>query len=144
MIITPDSIAIGGTGGVGIWTPDSVQVGRPDITPADTIFIQNDSDNSNPASPWYVTRLDATHYTMLHAVAPKNWQYLGAFLVDGKTGARGARANGAVWTVSDTNIVRLIQISAAGQAAVSILKAGTVTLTVTLNGMVSTLVITAV
>jgi len=123
--------------------PDAIVIGSRDKAPTDTIFIQNDS-NTNPTSLWYITQIDATHYAMPNATAPKGWQYLGAFLVDGATGVRGGRADGAVWTFSDPEMVQHITTSAAGQAAVSILKAGTCTLTVTLRDMVSTLVINAV
>lgn len=143
MIFTPDAIVIGGTNIPGILAPGAIIIGGRAKPPADTIFIQNDS-NTNPSSLWYVTQVDATHYTMANATAPKGWQYLGAFLVDGKSGVRGGRADGAVWTISNPSMVQHISTSAGGQAAVSILTAGTCTLTVTLRDMVSTLVITAV
>jgi len=144
MIVTPDATIIGGTTQQGISIPGAIRIGgQAKKTPADTIFIQNDS-NTSPSSLWYVTQVDATHYTMLNATAPKGWQYIGAFIVDGKTGVRGGRADGAVWTFSDPEMVQHIQTSSAGKAAISILKAGTCTLTVTLRDMVSTLVITAV
>jgi len=122
---------------------DAIVIGSRDKALTDTIFIQNDS-NTNPASLWYINQVDATHYAMPNATAPKGWQYLGAFLVDGKSGVRGGRADGAVWTISNPSMVQHISTSAGGQAAVSILTAGTCTLTVTLRDMVSTLVITAV
>lgn len=81
---------------------------------------------------------------MPNATAPKGWQYLGAFIVSGETGAQIGRADGAIWTVSDPSIIQHITTSAAGQAAMSIITGGICTLTVTLRGMVSTLVITAV
>lgn len=143
MIVTPDAIIIGGTSMHGISAPGAINIGGKDKPPADTIFIQNDS-NKTPTSPWYVTQIDSTHYTMLNATAPKGWQYLGAFLVSGETGAQIGRAEGAVWTISNPGMVQHISTSAGGQAAVSILTAGTCTLTVSLRGMVSTLVITAV
>lgn len=143
MIITPDAIIFGGTSMHGISAPGAINIGGHDKPPADTIFIQNDS-NTNPSSLWYVTQVDATHYTMANATAPKGWQYLGAFLVDGKSGVRGGRADGAVWTISNPSMVQHITTSAKGQAAVSILTPGICTLTVTLRDMVSTLVITAV
>ena len=143
MIVIPDATIIGGTNIPGISVPGAIVIGGQNKPPADTIFIQNDS-NKSPTSPWCVTQVDATHYTMLDATAPKGWQYLGAFIVDGKTGAQTGRADGAVWTISNPTMVQHITTSAAGQAAVSILTAGTCTLTVTLRDMVSTLVITAV
>lgn len=143
MIVKPDATIIGGTNQPGISVPGAMVIGGKAKTRPDTIFIQNDS-NTNPSSLWYVTQVDATHYTMANATAPKGWQYLGAFIVDGKSGVRGRRADGAVWTISNPNMVQHITTSAAGQAAVSILTAGTCTLTVTLRDMVSTLVITAV
>jgi len=145
MIVTPDATVIGGTNMRGISVPGAIVIGGASKTPppADTIFIQNDS-NKTPTSPWYVTQVDRTHYTMLNATAPKGWQYLGAFLVSGETGAQIGRADGAVWTISNPSMVQHISTSAGGQAAVSILTAGTCTLTVKLRDMVSTLVITAV
>jgi len=143
MIVTPDAIVIGGTNMPGISVPGAIVIGGQTKTPPDTIFIQNDGDKS-PTSPWYVTQVDVTHYTMLNATAPRNWQYLGAFVISGETGAQIGRADGAVWSFSDPEMVQHITTSAKGQAAVSILKAGTCTLTVTLRDMISTLVITAV
>lgn len=143
MIITPDATVIGGTNMPGISVPGAIVIGGQSKTPPDTIFIQNDSNNFS-SSPWYISQIDSTHYAMPNATAPKGWQYLGAFLVDGKTGIRGGRADGAVWTFSDPEMVQHISTSSAGQAAVSILKAGTCTLTVTLRGMVSTLVVVAI
>ncbi|MGJ0478651.1 hypothetical protein [Pantoea agglomerans] len=143
MIVTPDATVIGGTNMPGISIPGAIIIGCKEKPPADTIFIQNDGDKT-PTSPWYVTQVDARHYTMLNATAPRNWQYLGAFVIDGETGAQIGRAEGAVWTISNPSMVQHISTSAGGQAAVSILTAGTCTLTVTLRDMVSTLVITAV
>lgn len=143
MIVTSDAIIIGGSNILGISAPGALTIGGATKTLPDTIFIQNDS-NKSPTSPWYVTQVDSTHYTMLNATAPKGWQYLGAFLVSGETGAQTGRADGAVWTISNSSMVQHISTSAGGQAAVSILTAGTCTLTVTLRDMVSTLVITAV
>lgn len=143
MIVTPDATIIGGNNMLGISAPGALAIGGATKTPPDTIFIQNDS-NKSPTSPWYVTQVGSTHYTMLNATAPKGWQYLGAFLVSGETGAQIGRADGAVWTISNPSMVQHISTSAGGQAAVSILTAGTCTLTVTLRDMVSTLVITAV
>lgn len=143
MIVNIDVTVIGGTNVSGISVPGAIVIGGQDKTPTDTIFIQNDS-NKSPTSPWYVTQVDSTHYTMLNATAPKGWQYLGAFLVSGETGAQTGRADGAVWTISNPSMVEHISTSSSGQAAVSILTAGTCTLTVTLRDMVSTLVITAV
>jgi len=143
VIVTPDATFIGGNNMLGISAPGALAIGGAPTTPPDTIFIQNDS-NKTLTSPWYVTQVDATHYTMLNATAPKGWQYLGAFLVSGETGAQIGRAEGAVWTISNPSMVQHISTSAGGQAAVSILTAGTCTLTVTLRDMVSTLVITAV
>lgn len=143
MIVTPDAIIIGGSDILGISASGALAIGGTPKTPPDTIFIQNDS-NKTPTSPWFVTQIDSTHYTMLNATAPKGWQYLGAFLVSGETGAQIGRADGAVWTISNPSMVQHISTSAGGQAAVSILTAGSCTLTVTLRDMVSTLVITAV
>lgn len=143
MILTPDATVIGGTNMSGISVPGDIVIGGQNKPPVDTIFIQNDGDKT-PTSPWYVTQVDATHYTMLNATAPRNWQYLGAFVINGETGAQIGRADGAVWTISNPSMVQHITTSAKGQAAVSILTAGTCTLTVTLRDMVSTLVITAV
>ncbi|WP_337030381.1 hypothetical protein [Pantoea agglomerans] len=142
MILTPDTTVIAGSNMPGISLSGAIVIGRQDKPPTDTIFIQNDS-NKTPTSPWFVTQVDSTHYTMLNATAPKGWQYLGAFLVSGETGAQIGRADGAVWTISNSSMVQHINTSAGGQAAVSILIAGTCTLTVTLRNMVSTLVITA-
>lgn len=77
------------------------------------------------------------HYTMLNATAPRNWQYLGAFVINGETGAQIGRADRAVWTISNPSMVQHITTSAKVQAAVSILKAGTCKLTVTLDDIVS-------
>lgn len=144
MIVTPDATVIGGTNMPGITVPGAIVIGgNTKPPPADTIFIQNDS-NKTPTSPWFITQIDSTHYTMLNATAPKGWQYLGAFIVSAETGAQIGRADGAVWTISNPSMVQHITTSAAGQAAVSILTAGTCTLTVALRDMVSTLVITAV
>ena len=143
MIVDKSSIAIGSNIMKSLSVADAIVIGSRDKALTDTIFIQNDS-NTNPASLWYINQVDATHYAMLNATAPKGWQYLGAFLVDGKSGVRGGRADGAVWTISNPSMVQHITTSAAGQAAVSILSAGTCVLTVTLRDMVSTLVITAV
>jgi len=143
MIVTPDATVIDGTNMPGIIVPGAIVIGGQVKPPADTIFIQNDS-NKTPTSPWFVTQIDSTHYTMLNATAPKGWQYLGAFIVSGETGAQIGRADGAVWKISNPSMVQHISTSAGGQAAVSILTAGTCTLTVTLRDMVSTLVITAV
>lgn len=143
MIVTPDAIVIGGTSQPGISVPGAIVIGGQGKTPPDTIFIQNDGDKT-PTSPWYVTQVDATHYVMPNATAPKGWQYLGAFIIDGQTGLQTGRAEGAVWTISNPSMVQHISTSAGGQAAVSILTPGTCVLTVTLRDMVSTLVITAV
>ncbi len=143
MIVIPNAAVIGGTKISGILIPGAIVMGDQEKPPVDTIFIQNDS-NKTPTSPWFVTQIDSTHYTMLNATAPKGWQYLGAFLVSGETGAQIGRADGAVWTISNPSMVQHISTSAGGQAAVSILTAGTCTLTVKLRDMVSTLVITAV
>jgi len=143
VIVTLDATIIGGTNMPGISIPGAIVIGGQSKQPADTIFIQNDS-NKTPTSPWFVTQVDSTHYTMLNATAPKGWQYLGAFIVSGETGAQIGRAEGAVWTISNPSMVQHISTSATGQAAVSILTAGTCTLTVTLLDMASTLVITAV
>ena len=143
MIVDKSSIAIGSNIMKSLSIADAIVIGTRDKLASDTIFIQNDS-NTNPASLWYINQVDATHYAMPNATAPKGWQYLGAFLVDGKSGVRGGRADGAVWTISNPSMVQHITTSAGGQAAVSILTAGTCTLTVTLRDMVSTLVITAV
>ncbi|WP_434745026.1 hypothetical protein [Candidatus Pantoea rara] len=142
MIDITEATVIGGISMHGISEPDAIVIGGQNEPPADTIFIQNDS-NKTPTSPWFVTQIDSTHYTMLNATAPKGWQYLGAFLVSGQTGAQIGRADGAVWTISNPSMVQHISTSAGGQAAVSILTAGTCTLTVMLRDMVSTLVITA-
>lgn len=110
----------------------------------DTLFLQNDTATA-ANSPWYVTRVDSTHYTMLNATAPKTGQYLGAFIWDGKTDSRGARAGaGVVWESSNSDVVKINSVTTSGQAIVSILKAGSATLKATLNGMVSTMQITAV
>ncbi|WHU82993.1 hypothetical protein A7P61_17115 [Pantoea agglomerans pv. betae] len=143
MIDTPDATLIGGTNMLGILIPGAIVIGGQSKTPPATIFIQNDS-NKSPTSPWFVTQVDSTHYNMPNATAPKGWQYLGAFIVSGETGAQIGRADGAIWTVSDPSIIQHITTSAAGQAAMSIITGGICTLTVTLRGMVSTLVITAV
>lgn len=143
MIVDKSSIAIGSNIMTSLSIADAIVIGTRDKLAPDTIFIQNDS-NTNPASLWYINQVDATHYAMPNATAPKGWQYLGAFLVDGKSGVRGGRADGAVWTISNPSMVQHITTSAAGQAAVSILTAGTCELTVKLRDMVSTLVITAV
>lgn len=143
MIFTPDATVIGGTIMPGISAPGAIVVGGQNKPLADTIFLQNDS-NKTLTSPWFVTQIDSTHYTMLNATAPKGWQYLGAFLVSGKTGAQIGRADGAVWTISNPSMVQHISTSAGGQAAVSILTAGTCTLTVKLRDMVSTLVVVAI
>ncbi|WP_411555768.1 hypothetical protein ACLIN0_11865 [Pantoea agglomerans] len=143
MISTPDAAVIGGINMPGITIRGAIVIGGQEKPPVDTIFIQNDGDKT-PDSPWFVTQIDSTHYTMLNATAPKGWQYLGAFLVSGETGAQIGRADGAVWTISNPSMVQHISTSAGGQAAVSILTAGTCTLTVKLRDMVSTLVITAV
>ncbi|UJL38424.1 hypothetical protein [Pantoea agglomerans] len=142
MIVISEAIVIGGTNMPGISIPRAIVIGGKEQPPPDTLFIQNDS-NKTPTSPWYVSQVDSTHYTMLNATAPKGWQYLGAFLVSGKTGVQVGRAEGAVWTISNPSMVQHISTSAGGQAAVSILTEGTCTLTVTLRDMVSTLVITA-
>ncbi|MGV2879436.1 hypothetical protein D9O29_01470 [Pantoea vagans] len=142
MIFTPDAIVIGGTNKPGILAPGAIIIGGRAKPPANTIFIQNDS-NKSPTSPWCVTQVDTTHYVMPNAIAPKGWQYLGAFIIDGQTGLQTGRAEGAVWTISNPSMVQHISTSAGGQAAVSILTAGTCTLTVTLRDMVSTLIITA-
>lgn len=143
MIVTPDAIIMGGSNNLVISSSGALAIGGTPKTPSDTLFIQNDS-NKSPTSPWYVTQVDSTHYTMLNATAPKGWQYLGAFLVSGETGAQIGRADGAVWTISNPSMVQHISTSSGGQAAVSILTGGTCTLTVTLRDMISTLVITAV
>lgn len=143
MIFTLDATVIGGTNLPGISVPSAIVIGGKPKPLPDTIYIQNDS-NKTPTSPWFVKQIDSTHYSMLNATAPKGWQYLGAFLVSGESGAQIGRAEGAVWTISNPSMVQHISTSAGGQAAVSILTAGTCTLTVTLNDMVSTLVITAV
>jgi len=142
MISTPDATVIGGTNTLEISVPGAIVIGCKSKPPPDTIFIQNDS-NKSPTSPWCVTQVDTTHYVMPNATAPKGWQYLGAFIIDGQTGLQTGRADGAVWTISNSSMVQHISTSAGGQAAVSILTAGTCTLTVTLRDMVSTLVITA-
>ncbi|MDF9911893.1 hypothetical protein ACT2VT_000160 [Pantoea agglomerans] len=143
MIVTSDAIVIGGSNILGISAPGALAIGGKPKHPPDTIFIQNDGDKT-PTSPWFVTQVDATHYTMLNATAPRNWQYLGAFIVSGETGLQIGRADGAVWTLSNPSMVQHITTSAKGQAAISILTAGTCILTVTLRDMISTLVITAV
>lgn len=146
MIETPNAIIIGGSPQHGISIPGAVVIGNQEHTPspADTLFIQNDTA-TQPSSPLYVTRVDSTHYTMLNATAPKNGQYLGAFIWYADTDSRGERAGPEVaWASSDPSIARVISVSASGQAIVNILAAGTATLTVSLNGMTSTLVITAV
>ncbi|RZK07208.1 MAG: hypothetical protein EOO84_10995 [Pantoea sp.] len=143
MLLLPDANVIDGTHMSGISVPSAIVIGGKPKPLPDTIFIQNDS-NKTPTSPWFVTQIDSAHYSMLNATAPKGWQYLGAFLVSGETGAQIGRADGAVWTISNPSMVQHISTSAGGQAAVSILTAGTCTLTVTLRDMVSTLVITAV
>lgn len=142
MIVTPDATVIGGTNTLGISVHGAIVIGCKSKPPLDTIFIQNDS-NKSPTSPWCVTQVDTTHYVMPNATAPKGWQYLGAFIIDGQTGLQTGRADGAVWTISNPSMVQHISTSAGGQVAVSILTAGTCTLTVTLRNMVSTLVITA-
>jgi len=142
MLVDKNSLVLGGDS-LGTTASGALSIGGRPLMPTDTIFIQNDS-NKSPTSPWCVTQIDSTHYSMLNATAPKGWQYLGAFLVSGESGAQIGRAEGAVWTISNPSMVQHISTSAGGQAAVSILTAGTCTLTVTLNDMVSTLVITAV
>lgn len=91
MIVTPDATVIGGTNMSGISVPGDIVIGGQNKPPADTIFIQNYGDKT-PTSPWYVTQVDATHYTMLNATAPRNWQHLGAFVINGETGAQIGRA----------------------------------------------------
>jgi len=141
MITLRDSVAVGSTGKTGIWLPGVTTFGAQVQSPADTIFIQNDS-STDPASPWYVTRVDATHYTMLSAT-PKNSQYIGAFIWSGATDTRGDRVGSAVtWETSDASVVKIGSVTASGQAYINILT-GTATLTATLNGMTSTLLITA-
>lgn len=142
MLVDKNSLILGGDS-LGRTAPGALSIGSRPLMPTETIFIQNDS-NKSPTSPWYVTQVDSTHYTMLNATAPKGWQYLGTFLVSGETGAQTGRADGAVWKISNPSMVQHISTSAGGQAAVSILTAGTCTLTVTLRDMISTLVITAV
>lgn len=143
MLVSPSAAVIGSTNMPGIKAPGAIVIDGEAKPLGDTLFIQNDGDKT-PTSPWFVKQICATHYTMLNATAPKGWQYLGAFIISGETGQQIGRADGAVWTFSDSEIVKHISTSAKGQAAVSILKAGTCTLTVTLRDMVSTLVITAV
>ncbi len=146
MIETPGTTTIGGSHHRGISVPGATVIGNPKHTasPTDTLFIQNDTA-TQPSSPFYVTRVDSTHYTMLNATAPRNGQYLGAFIWYADTDSRGERAGpGVVWESSDPTIVRVLSVSDSGQAVVNILAAGTATLTVSLNGMTSTLVITAV
>ena len=139
MIITPDTIIIGGTNGAGIAVAGGTTIGNFNQSRPDTIFIQNDSAPS-PGSPWYVTRVDSTHFTMHNATAPKGSQYIGAFLWDGKTDSRGGRlGSGVQWETSDAGVVRINQVTSTGQAVISILNAGKATLTVTLNDMASTL-----
>lgn len=124
IIVNLDATVIGGTNVSGISVPGAIVIGGQDKTPAGTIFIQNDSNKSS-TSPWFVTQVDATHYTKLNATAPKGWQYLGAFLVSGETGVQSGRADGATWTISNPSMVQHISTSAGGQAAVSILTTGT-------------------
>ncbi|RTY53651.1 hypothetical protein EKL29_21270 [Pantoea sp. YU22] len=136
-------LVIGGASQSGIAIPGAVVIGGQSIAPADYIFIQNDS-NTDPASPWYITRVDGTHYTMLHATAPKNAQYIGAFIWNGETNSRGERVGAGVqWESSDPSVVKIGSVTSSGQAYINI-AAGTATLTAKYNGMVSTLLITAV
>ena len=82
---------------------------------------------------------------MLNATAPKNAQYMGAFIWYADTDSRGERLGpGVSWESSNPSIVRVVSVSSSGQAIINILAAGTATLTIRLNGMTSTLVITAV
>ncbi|MSE17874.1 hypothetical protein GKC49_23050, partial [Pantoea agglomerans] len=124
MIVTSDAIIIGGSNIMGISAPGDLVIGCKPALPPDAIFIQNDS-NKSPTSPWCVLQVDTTHYVMPNATAPKGWQYLGAFTIDGQTGLQTGRAEGAVWTISNPGMVQHISTSAGGQAAVSILTAGT-------------------
>jgi hypothetical protein len=146
MIETPNATIIGGSHHRGISVPGATVIGNPHHkpSPTDTLFIQNDTATL-PSSPWYVTRVDSTHYTMLNATAPKSGQYLGAFIWYADTDTRGERAGpGVAWESSDPSIVRVVSVSSSGQGIVNILAAGTATLTISLNGMTSTLEITAV
>lgn len=92
-----------------------------------------------------MSKVDNTHYQMPDATAPKGAQYIGVFIWDGATDKRGPRAGADVkWTTSDSAIVKLGETTDSGQAIISILKAGTATLTASLGDMTSYLTITAV
>lgn len=143
MIITPETIIIGGTNDVGIAVASSITFGAAEQSRPDTIFIQNDTSTA-PGSAWYVTRVDSTHYTMNNATAPKASQYIGAFLWEGESDTRGGRLGAGVqWETTDASVVRIIQITSSGQAVISIVAAGTATLTARYSNMVSTLEIVA-
>lgn len=143
MIITPEAIIIGGTNDVGIAVAGIITFGTPEQHRPDTIFIQNDTSTAL-GSAWYVTRVDSTHYTMYNATAPKASQYIGAFLWEGESDIRGGRLGAGVrWETTDASVVRIIQITSSGQAVISIVAAGTATLTARYSNMVSTLEIVA-
>lgn len=66
MFTIPGATVIAGTSTPGISFSGAIPIGGQSKALPDTIFLQNDS-NKSPASPWYVTQLDATHYSMLNA-----------------------------------------------------------------------------
>lgn len=145
MIITPDATIIGGTSLPGISVPGAIVIGRKGKAPAppNYIFIQNDS-YTNPASAWYISKVDDAHYEMTHATSPKWSMYIGAFVYDTAKDKLVSRLDGtAVWNASDATVARVDSVSSTGQAIVSIVKAGTATLTVEWGGMTSTLTITS-
>jgi len=147
VINTPDSPVIGAIPS-GLSTPGSLTIGpatagTPTPTPANYLFIQNDTATAAD-SPWHVKQIDHTHYEMPNATEPRNAQYIGVFQCDGATDAKlGRLDNTAKWTAGGDDILTVGTVQSNGQVIININEAGTATLTVEWGGMKSILTITA-
>lgn len=125
-----------------LWLPEATVLSANAIN-TDYIFLQNDTA-TNPSSPWYVTKVDNTQYTMKNAKAPKGGQYIGAFIRDVATDQTKSRVDStARWATSDPKIIQLTSVTSSGQAIINILRSGTSILTVSWGKMNAVLTLVA-
>lgn len=140
--IAPDAVSVMR---ILVW-PSLTKYQKSNLLPQyDSLLIQNDT-SSTPGSAWYIGKDDTNIFSMPNATAPKNAQYIGAFIWNAN-GTRGSRVdNTAVWTSSDPSVVLVGSgtPTSSGQAIINIVKAGTAVLTVKWKGQTAKVTITVV
>lgn len=128
--------------GEGFWVPNTTLV-KGETFNSNYLFLQNDTA-TNRTSPWYVKKLNNENYTMPNAKAPKGSQYIGVFIREVSTDSTISRADStAIWTSTDSSVVKIHSITSSGQAIINISAPGVSTLKVTWKNLSSSLIITA-